>query len=380
MSTYIQEVKQHIMETELCDFMYISGSFALEQLFIKYNKNIDWSCGDCDIYICVNDEDFNPDEMLNYCYALLDNGLNTNAGNLIGKTISSLYSTAMHFKTSKNIKNIMKEFNTRSNSEMAMEVDRNNRNVRHEYMYSANNILDVVKVNFHNNFKIDFIFIDVDIETYINSNFDLSIVKNYINNFGQIISLSNKSDTLNMISSYDYELFSKRLGVHISKNYKNFMNRLKKYSDRGFLIYIKPEAVKCECKEINCLCSIKLDNDFLEFFYLSVCSLREKFINYKFTKCARESGHPRRCSSYSRVYRTEGEQFTKCNKYVNLIPHILYNYGEYDMQTICKFMKTEYKSSYLHIFNKYLLHRELILSYAMNPNNLLSMDFAEFEE
>ena len=95
---------------------------------------------------------------------------------------------------------------------------------------SDNGILNVVQ--FHNGeIDIDIIFINQDIESYIDKNFDISCVKNYIDNTYKVKCLY-EEDVINKIARINKDRFKNILSSN--KNFDKFLIRYIKYTNRGY--------------------------------------------------------------------------------------------------------------------------------------------------
>lgn len=419
---YISAVKQHIMYNNLPEFMYISGSFALEQLLISNlskdnmvgRSGIDWSCGDCDIFIDTTHDMYNPEEMLTYCVQLLNTELNSSTKQTIYSNISEIYSYAANILIDMRLCKISDillpgERNTDAVRYAAGRVGNNINGMVHPYIASSNNIIKVFKIDFGNgDFKVDFIFIDVNIESYLINNFDMSVVRNYINSYGELISLNDVSETMNMVSSYSYNLFMDRINRYVRANTVNLIKRIIKYESRGFKIYIKPDWLDCECEESNCLCSIRFNIDFVKFFAvgaLIVPAVENQDNNryYRFARCCLENGHEDKCvsrfhydsiNSMNRNIHVD-EDDCRCRNCLNSRPagskicghYVLPSYFtkyiaafEMDIETISTKLYGYYLGAYEQIFKKYVMQRELVLNYAMHPSNILKLHDFELHE
>ena len=402
------------MYNNLPEFMYISGSFALEQLLTsnlsKDNMDkdvpvIDWSCGDCDIFIDTTHDMYNPEEMLAYCVQMLNTELNSSTKQTIYSNISEIYSYAANILIDMRLRKISNIL-LPDGRDAALVHHRDNNATVHPYTASSNNIIKVFKVDFGNgDFKVDFIFIDLDIESYLTNNFDMSVVRNYINSYGEIISLNNVSETMNMVSSYSYNLFMDRINLYVRANTVNLIKRIIKYESRGFKIYIKPDWLDCECEESNCLCSIRFNIDFIKFFAVGALMVpavenQDNDRYYRFARCCLENGHEGDCVGWScygsmnrNIHVDEGECECRdcaksrpggsniCGHYS--LPSYFTKYTaafEMDVKTISTKLYSYYLDSYEQILKKYVMQRELVLNYAMHPSNILKLHDFELHE
>jgi len=324
-----------LLDIQRPEFINISGSVVLHKLLINHNISHNWKSSDLDIYISINNNNFTIQNCLNYIKKILKyltNGT-TNQNNFIINTMSD-YTYDITDAVAKAY--INKMINNSNNNDY--DIDLNNysdtdSNINSDidsdsYILISNNILNVIKFEI-DNIKIDFILIDIEIDDYINNNFDLSIIQNYINNNNQIIQLNDINDIKNKISNYNLQLFNKLISKKVMYRQNNiikFIDRIIKYTDRGFQIYLN--YLQCLCNKINCLCTIKLDDDFINTFNQG-------------------------CMNY---YTINNENYSHKNIYKS--EPLNYVYGNNHIV-------------YITIFNKMILLRDLTINYTYNPNNLL---------
>lgn len=309
------------------EFINISGSSVLKKILIDNQINHNWNSDDLDIYISINNIHFNIFTCLDYIKEILlflTNGTN-NQNQFIINNISN-YAYDISGIIAKEYINKM-FINNNNNS--------NNDNDLDSYIKISENILDVIKLNF-DNIKIDFIFINIEIDEYITKNFDLSIIQNYINYTNNIIQLNNIDDIKNYVSNFNLNKFNK---IILCKNYQShniikFIERIIKYNNRGFKIYL--DYLKCSCNQINCLCSLKLDTNFINTFNQGCVNFYN--INYEYNKKIN--------------YRLLIDNYN--SKKITYI---------YENDSIV----------YLTIMNKIVLLRDLIINYSLHPNNLLNV-------
>lgn len=404
---YLSALKQHIMDINLPEFMYISGSFALEQLFKskeELESGLNWSCGDCDVFVDITHSEYSPEAFLSYCMQMLDVDLNSTTKRSVYTDISKMYKYAGKVLIESKLKEIKSILLPEDNNAPAL-VAQANRAVTNSYLASSNNITRVFKVNFGNEeFKLDFIFIDVDIKTYLTNNFDMSVVRNYINSYGEIVSLNNVGETLNMIASYDYDLFMDRINDYVRANLANMVKRINKYESRGFKIYIKPYWLECECEEANCLCAIRFDMDFIKFFFIGALfvSSRDREADdryFRFARCCLENGHEGECESWSqfgcmnRTPHVEGnncgcrhctksrpEGSKVCGHYALPSYYIKYlNAFDMNVSKITANIHDYYLNGYEQVFRKHVMQRELLLSHSLHPFTLMRLGEFDFE-
>lgn len=368
-------IVEELLNINRPEFINISGSYVLTRILKKNNINSDWNSSDLDIYVSINNDTFNVFKCLDYIKKIIifltNNTVNQNqiiynkmsdCSYYITGAVAKAYNQKMselYNNTNNNL--INNEYDSDDEYEEAL-TNVNNSN-SDPYTLVSDNILDVYKLEI-DNIKIDFILIDLEIDDYINNNYDLSIVKNYIDNENNIINLNNITDVKNNISSYELIKFDKMLNnVRLQKNnICKFIERIIKYNNRGIKIYLN--YLRCKCNNINCLCSIKLDNNFVNIFnqgYINYYNLKKD--NYTIRKCYRSTNHTGKCL-YNINKNTEG----KCNKTV-----INYNYkiNEYNSEVLSDI----YDNNNIMpiIFNKMILLRDLTINYTMNPKNLLNL-------
>ena len=312
------------------EFINISGSYVLHKILINYNVSHNWKPSDLDIYISINNNNFNVISCLDYIKEILK--YLTNGTNNQNEFINNKMSNYVYDITDAIAKAYINKLNINSNN---VNVDANvnpNPDVN-DYIKICDNILNVIMFQI-DNIKIDFILIDIEIDDYINKNFDLSIIKNYINNNNIIIHLNDTNDLLNKISNYDFQLFNKLISkklIYRQSNIIKFIDRIIKYNTRGFQIYLN--YLQCVCDKINCLCTIKLDNHFI----------------YAFNQG---------CVSY---YNLDLES----NIYKNF-----YDIDSLSSTSLHNVYGTD-NIVYITIFNKIILLRDLTINYTYNPKNLL---------
>lgn len=306
------------------EFINISGSYLLHKILITNNLSHDWKPSDLDIYISINNINFNVIACLDYIKEILKyltNGTNNQNEFIIDKLSDYVYKLIDAVAKAYIRKMNINHDNHDSDDDSDDDSD-------HDYFKISDNILNVITFKI-DNIKIDFILIDIEIDDYINKNFDLSIIKNYLNNNNQIIQLNDTNDLLNKISNYDFHLFNKL----ISKKLMNrqcyiikFIDRIIKYNARGFKIYLN--YLQCLCNKINCLCTIKLDNDFIYTF-------------------------------------NQG-----CVSYYNMDDESIFCKNIYNAKSLPRVYTNDH-IVYITIFNKIILLRDLTINYTYNPKNLL---------
>ena len=390
-----------LLENTRPEFMYISGSYALNKLL----NNSTWSSNDLDLYICIDDNKFNYTSAMDYFNNLFksySSAINIDDHNIINSFKNNLKDLSAHMLDAMELNYFNKYNNTKNNNFICADT---------EYYNSNHNILDVYSILLYtNNLKIDVIFINNDIKSYIINNFDLSIVKNYIDHTGLINQIDNHSDINNMISDYNFNLIPNSYFV-----YKNptqvfkFIQRVIKYSNRGFKIYMKYNPISiCDCHETNCLCSIYLDQYFINFFNQGIINYNNNnmFDIYYNIICSLSKNHTGKCcprfnefvsesdtnsvsdSESNTEFVSDSESDTEyildsemdvdiennesrehlCNKDI-LQDFLIINTYNSDIQLKELYNNLSF-TSVSSIFNKYLLIRE-IKQNAFKPENLL---------
>jgi hypothetical protein len=248
----------NIINIERPVFIYLSGSSVLNYILKNNDIETNWRPSDIDIYIDFSHESFTLIKALDYIkniHLWFSNNSNnqktyvTNQMTSISDSISKVF--AKYYKNK-----LKKEFGQRVND------------FYNEEGYSfIGNIVDVLTYSF-DSLKLDFVMINIDIETFINTHFDLSIVKNYIDNNNKIVNLNNLQDSTPFlkfkIAEYDLQVLRLRFTQNTQRSCITFITRITKYINRGIKIYLKFK--KCDCNDINCLCSIYLDSHFINVF------------------------------------------------------------------------------------------------------------------
>jgi hypothetical protein len=371
-----------VLDIKRPEFMYISGSYVLNKLL----NNPNWSSNDLDLYICINDNEFNYTSAMNYFNNLFESDyleINIDNQNIINELKRSLKGISTRILDAMELN----YFNKRNNTS-------NHNNLSDTQYYNHNhNILDVYSIILYtNDLKIDVIMINNDIESYIIDNFDLSIVKNYIDHNGLITQIDNYNDINNMISDYNFNLIQKSyIAYQNPTQVFKFIQRVIKYSSRGFKIYMKYNSTSiCECPETNCLCSIYLDKDFINFFNQGVINYNNvvMFGNHNFVLCSLFKNHTGKCCPAFNEFISDSESDVEsisdsemdldvdnnestpflCNKSIKQDFLIINTYdSEIQLKELYNNLNFTIVSS---IFNKYLLIREIKLN-AFKPENLL---------
>jgi len=332
-----------LLDIKRPEFINISGSVVLHKLLINHNISHNWKSSDLDIYISINNNNFTVQKCLNYIKKILKyltNGTNNQNSFIINTmsdytyditdAVAKAYINNMINNSNNNNSDydsdndldINSDYDSDTNSDVHSDIDLDS------YILISNNILNIIKFEI-DNIKIDFILIDIEIDDYINNNFDLSIIQIYINNNNQIIQLNDINDIKNKISNYNLQLFNRLISKKVMYRQNNiikFIDRIIKYTDRGFQIYLN--YLQCLCNKINCLCTIKLDDDFINTF-------NQGCVNY---------------------YTINNENYSHKNIYKSEL--LNYVYGNDHIV-------------YITIFNKMILLRDLTINYIYNPKNLL---------
>lgn len=119
----------------------------------------------------------------------------------------------------------------------SMPIRYNNPIINQEY-HSLRQYIKLYQLfeNKKTNFKIELIYIKCDIEYLLTNSFDYDIVKNYWKQ-NKIYSF-NKFAIINKVAAMSLTHFIKRIMLGSKKEFKNFLDRYKKYLNRGFLIFI----------------------------------------------------------------------------------------------------------------------------------------------
>lgn len=268
-------------------YVSISGSFALKQL-LNYECDIPvefFECNDIDLYVEILHKEFSLSSFLEFHSKFMDLGfIDKNFleeykeelyNNSTSGSDSSDSSEESNFKKISNnlkiqcMRHISSKINdliTSYNIKKILKGDYLEIEEIEEYINGGFCVNKFVKLidgwNYEEEYiELDMIFISKDIEKYTKENFDLSIVKNYIKNNNQIVSIY-KDHVINGISEYKFSLFKERIKnsyVGISK----FIERIKKYSERDFKIYM---TFECGCKNINCDDSLYLNKENIKLF------------------------------------------------------------------------------------------------------------------
>jgi hypothetical protein len=361
-----------ILNINRFEFINISGSIVLNKILINNNISPDWDSNDLDIYISINNPSFTKFKCLDYMKEILTyltQGIYEQNEFILTKLyryaleISKMTTDAYINKIDDNAKYTSSVFHGKS------------------YMNISNNTLGVIKLKYENIF-IDFVFIDIEIDDYITQHFDLTIVQNYINYQNTIIQFGNINDIKQSISGFnlnkwdDITTYNKldnmdNIRTNISRDtIPTFIDRIYKYNQRGFKIYLN--HLKCSCDQINCLCTIKLDYDFIDILnqgYISFYNIYYGCINDLHTKkyCWKSKNHTDKCHGDYILYTSEcGKEisYLKINNYKSKTLPDVYNRCPIVLHTI---------------INKIVLLRELNIKYISNPDNLLNI-FCELLE
>ncbi len=338
-----------ILNIQRPSFINVSGSYVLQLLLHKNNITFDWKSNDLDIYININDFNFTLFKTLDYIKEILKL-YSTNTENQNDFILSNLETITKKFT------NIM--YNFYLNNYESTIID-------NSYLDVLDNIVDVVKI-YLDNINIDVIIIDIDIDQYININFDLSIVKNYLDYNNNIINYNNIYDLQHYLCNYDYNKFISNINARSINNIKKFISRLDKYNKRGFKIYLN--LSNCNCNVINCLCSIRLDSKFYNTFkqgLITYSNLNNEYTENYFTNiyCTRHRGHITSCKAINTNINT-----SLCNKLIiNKYEFNNFNCPNY----YCKSNDSIVNNT---IINKIVLLKDLIINYSCHPNNILLLN------
>lgn len=350
-------------------FINISGSYVLHKIMDNNNICHNWNYNDLDIYISINDNNFNTLICLDYIKEILVLlTQNTNNHKKIINRIMKKYAYTISKIVTKNYINKMlsdNEFNNEFDNGSNNDSDNESNNESDNYKLIANNIIDVIKLQI-DNINIDFIFIDIEISKYINNNFDLSIIQNYINNTNQIIQLNNSHDIKYYVSNFNLEVFNKILCCNIKVT--RFIERIIKYNKRDFKIYLN--YLNCLCNKINCLCSLKLDNNFINIFNQGCINFYNIYYNYY--KCTQNKNHHGICYHYLHPsYDSNLLVDYMCNNEISDLNHNL-QINKYNSEAVMKYYYAD-SIVYSTIIKKIILLRDLTITYSLHPNNLLKI-------
>lgn len=347
---------EEILNINRPKFINISGSYVLYKILSNNNKNINWNPSDIDIFISINDKYFNYYECLDYLSKLVihikkkynsDTILNTLRDMIfyIGNKITLAFNA---------------EILNAHNINYRYIVDTPVRNMY--LVVSDRDLIDVYKIKCSDTINIDFILIKCNIEQYIHNNFDMSVVRNYINYKNKIVQFNNIADIVNGISEYSTKKFIEHCNSINNPSIYTFITRIQKYINRGFKIYLKnSNFAKCTCIELNCNCltTILLDTHFINAF-------NEGHIYY---------------FNYINDYINTYEDLDKINTkhYINksMTNRELIYKNEYSGQLL--------RNAYIYhagrqkknglisniVFNKYVLLKDLNINYISHPNNIL---------
>lgn len=343
------------------EYINVSGSIVLKQILINNNISHDWNSNDLDIYISLNDTTFNTIKCIDYIRDILvflsQNTINQKEF-VAGKVVEHAYDLC---------RIVAKNYINNHNNIIAI-----NNNENDEYMSTSTNILDVIKLHY-DNIHIDFIFINIDIENYIKKNFDLSIIQNYIDNKNKIVQFNDINNIKKLISNINLVKWEYILSHQSVGNIYKFIERVHKYNTRGFNIYLN--YLKCSCNIINCLCTIKLDYEFINIFnqgYINfnniVCGFVDLCLNKKY--CYKKKNHIGICKG------NYHDNSNFCNKEIS---YLRIN----DYKSLPSSVELSIKNAHrnlegnpiiiITILNKIVLHRELLTTYSLHPNNLLKL-------
>jgi hypothetical protein len=320
-----------ILAIERPAYINISGSSVLQHIIYR-----DIESNDIDIYISLEHEEFNFKEVVNYIKKLY--GVNGDkCTNVIISNVSHGVSNAVR----KYISNEMFEADIDENV-IHNEFDNN-------YLDLTSDILDVNKISIsigEDDFvDIDLIYISTNIEYHLLNSYDLNVVRNYIDCDNVIVQINNDEDIKSDIALYDFNIFENR--VFHSYTYKHlfkFVERISKYYNRGFEIYMKvpSQILPCECEDTNCHCltTLHLDLLFLTTFHVGI--LAHKYNNLAY--------FPR--ASSAKKYNKKLITFYKEDNYVAPT-------GFYEIQS----------DAVMTIINNFVLMKELT-EYSYRPDNL----------
>lgn len=184
---------------------YLSGSSVVK----LYNRESILTFNDLDIYI---QKDMNDKEISNLITNL------TNGGYLL---------------TKKKINNVNRKLHSAAN-----DTNKKISNT-HDYFSLCEHINAIISLENSENKKIDIIIMKHDIESLLIKTFDLDSVKNYIQivRYNNIIKMINKESIDNFKATITTKHFTDRILNNIYE-FNNFVKRYRKYSSRGYDIFI----------------------------------------------------------------------------------------------------------------------------------------------
>ena len=255
-----------MLNIERPPFVYISGSFALKTLLDSINS------GDIDLYIDVSSSDFNYLELTKWLMSLHSIGYCQNT-----------QQRSIEYLNFHNYSDDIKKRIIKSNLQMTLAtfyiyykkwlisnvLNEVNSDAINNDPYTSNNSFRVIKlINSDSNLPpLDIILINTHIRDYIEKFFDLSIVKNYIDYKGNVVSMNREHINLGIceypINSYNQKVISNLQAFQ-------FIERVLKYSGRNFKIYM---TLECGCKNITCEDSLRLSQN-------NIMIILNKLLNY----------------------------------------------------------------------------------------------------
>lgn len=220
--------------------IYISGSTVINML------NGETECNDLDIYIDIRKFSINKMKVL--MFNLYSSNFSINEHFINKKT--------MYYEYMKIISNLEYLYKLYYNNKQA----NNNISKSHSYFSLAEYITKIYSLtNYKNGKKIDLIFIHCGIKTLIFKTFDFDINKNYYSK--KKFYIHNFEAIKNKVATITVDHFYKRILNDIFE-FKNFIIRYHKYSNRGYKVYIGDSLI--HPRIVNYMSYILLINLFTE--------------------------------------------------------------------------------------------------------------------
>jgi hypothetical protein len=211
------------------DYTYISGSFALNY---KLKKLDEIEKNDIDLYVNICDSKFKVVGFVKFIKFLIDD--NYTLLSLSNKNYSSNY--------------IKKECEDEILEKIHIMKNKKKCNM---YDYIKDGKFSVIKLvrnknTYQSESQIDIILIKSAIDNFINKHFDISIVKNYIKSNNLVVCM-HLEDINNKIAYYDLDKFISKIKNYI--HFCKFIERMCKYTSRGFCIRMKSVEVEIDLTE-----------------------------------------------------------------------------------------------------------------------------------
>ena len=339
----IKKIYKNIFEEDYnnmfnSDGIYISGS-SIIQMLDETNSDI---LNDLDIYIDIRYFNINK------------------AKNILFK----LFSLNFTIKKKSGLKEFNKIINKINKLYISGNSNKSNISKNHAYFSLAEYITKILTLtNYKNGKKIDLIFIHCGIKKLLLKTFDFDIIKNYyckgsiyIHNFE---ALENKIATISISHFYN------RILNNIFE-FKNFIIRYQKYSNRGYDIYIGDSLI---CSNfVNYMTYILLTNIFNKdesiYKYIQHPHIRFDFPKISFkTGIITQTLNNKNYNGYKNIYPLGKTNYTDLN-----IKSVNYNVTSKHTNNIYKSDNLEYILKNLFIFHT-KINEEIIKKY-WSPENL----------